>query len=449
MGSGTLSVISFSIVERQLVARTVGGIVGEECGRAALGDTPIVVRSCETVGRVAHIATRGIVTERETMSALTGEEIAERVRTAAQAVPNSREAIGSALGLDKSNVSRLMSGQRKIGAAELVTIADILGVPLRQLTDSGPKHMKFAARLASGAESSEVAAAQLKAARLVEVRETLGNFMTVPSRIRRSVTRPTTTYRKQAAAELAASVRGTLDLGIEPIADVKSLLEDDFDVDVSVQPLEGKVAGMLLRDASSEDGLVMVIVNSNCPLGRQRLTCAHELGHLLFADGADEFVHTDYFSESGTELEQRANWFALDLLLPSEAVQRAVDAYSGSPEAKAASLVGLLAADYGLSVEATANRLAHLKVISAADCKQIKGTTPKRNVLERVGRGDEYDKSQAAKGVVAPPSRTLDVALNAYQAGLVGVGTMAELLGTTDQTALVGDLEEAGWAPTL
>ena len=381
------------------------------------------------------------------MSALTGEEIAERVRRAAQAAPNSRDAIGSALGLDKSNVSRLMSGQRKIGAAELVTIADILGVPLRQLTDSGPKHMKFAARLASGAESAEVAAAQLKAARLVEVRETLGNFMTVPSRDRRSVPRPTTTYRKQAAVELATSVRESLGLGIEPIADLKALVENEFDVDVSVQPLDGKVAGMLLRDASSDDGFVMIVVNSNCPLGRQRLTCAHELGHLLFSDESDEFVHTDYFSGSGAELEQRANWFALDLLLPSQAIQRAADGYVGAAEAKADSLVGLLAADYGLSVEATANRLAHYKVISAADCLRIKGTKPKRDVLERVGRGEEYDRAQAAKGVVVPPSQTLDVALNAYQAGLVGVGTMAELLGAADQVALVGDLQEAGWAP--
>lgn len=381
------------------------------------------------------------------MSALTGEEIAERVRSAAEDVPNAREAIGGALGLTKSNVSRLMNGQRKIGAAELVTIADILRVPLRQLTGSGPKHMKFAARLASGADTAEVTSAQFKAARLVEMRETLGNFMTVPARPRQSVPRPTTTYRKQAAAELADSVRSALGLGIEPIPDVKALVEDSFDVDVSVQPLEGKVAGMLLRDASSEDGLVMALVNSDCPLGRQRLTCAHELGHFLFADGADEFVHTDYFSESGTELEQRANWFALDLLLPPAAIRRAVHAYAGPVEAKAASLVGLLAADYGLSVEATANRLAHLNVISKADCSQIKGTTPKREVLELVGRGEEYDEAQAAKGVVAPPSRTLDVALNAYQTGLVGVGAIAELLGTKDHVALVGDLEEAGWAP--
>ena len=92
-------------------------------------------------------------------------ELARRVKSAAEAREGSAQDIADALGIDRSNVSRMLNGQRAIGASELVTISDIVQVPLLELLgQTQPRLMKMAARLAVDPQE-QLAPAQRRAAR--------------------------------------------------------------------------------------------------------------------------------------------------------------------------------------------------------------------------------------------------------------------------------------------
>ncbi len=80
--------------------------------------------------------------------------------------------------------------------------------------------------------------------------------------------------------------------------------------------------GMYLRQAAP-----VILVASERPAGRQRFSCAHELGHHVFGDGS----HIDELFDAQTHAvrpdgEIRADMFAGMLLMPKTAVDRAFSA---------------------------------------------------------------------------------------------------------------------------
>jgi hypothetical protein len=77
--------------------------------------------------------------------------------------------------------------------------------------------------------------------------------------------------------------------------------------------------GMYLRQQSP-----VILIASERPSGRQRFTCAHELGHHLFQDGSrvDELLETANSVEYRSDEEIRADMFAGLLLMPKTAVLR-------------------------------------------------------------------------------------------------------------------------------
>lgn len=80
----------------------------------------------------------------------------------------------------------------------------------------------------------------------------------------------------------------------------------------------GSMEGVYSRTAEC------VILSSLRPRGRQRFTCAHEIGHHVYGDG-DQFDElTDGRSEQrrGDPKEHRADVFAGQLLMPKSAVMR-------------------------------------------------------------------------------------------------------------------------------
>jgi hypothetical protein len=77
--------------------------------------------------------------------------------------------------------------------------------------------------------------------------------------------------------------------------------------------------GMYLRQQSP-----LILIASERPSGRQRFTCAHELGHHLFEDSSriDELLETTNPDERKSDEEIRADMFAGLLLMPKTTVMR-------------------------------------------------------------------------------------------------------------------------------
>jgi hypothetical protein len=77
--------------------------------------------------------------------------------------------------------------------------------------------------------------------------------------------------------------------------------------------------GMYLRQQSP-----LILIASERPPGRQRFTCAHELGHHVFGDGSriDELLDIENSLGRRSDEEVRADMFAGLLLMPKTAVLR-------------------------------------------------------------------------------------------------------------------------------
>jgi Zn-dependent peptidase ImmA (M78 family)/DNA-binding XRE family transcriptional regulator len=104
---------------------------------------------------------------------------------------------------------------------------------------------------------------------------------------------------------LADDLRTEWELGIDPIPNMTSLLEDRG-IKVLVMPLPGGVSGLtcLVRRSRQKKQLPVIVVNRDVSLERRRLTLAHELAHRL-VDGKSPVDH-----------EKASNIFAGAFLVP-------------------------------------------------------------------------------------------------------------------------------------
>ena len=112
---------------------------------------------------------------------------------------------------------------------------------------------------------------------------------------------------------LAQDLRKEWELGIDPIPNMTSLLEDRG-TKVLLIPLPGRVSGLtcLVRRPRQKNRLPVIVVNKGMTLERRRLTLAHELAHRLI----DESCPVDP--------EKAANIFAGAFLIPKDHLVREI-----------------------------------------------------------------------------------------------------------------------------
>ena len=385
--------------------------------------------------------------------------ILDRIRAAMTVSDVKQQELGGAIGLSKSVMSRVMSGQRKLSAAELGAIADELGVPVAQLlgqSSSASRPLAVAARLGQAEHAVELNPAFGRARSLLELRALLDRIVAGPApapSVR--VSKPSTTMYTRAAALMAAAVREQLGLGDEPVQDLPQLLRTHFGIDVSLEPMPEDIAGLFITDptagADASERLAVMLVNSVDTFGRQRFTTAHELGHHLFEDA--ELFWVDY--RGGNDMkEKRANAFASCFLMPAGGVHQVMRQLGPVPADEdgrhnwVAAFVVEVSLRFGVSVESATFRCRKLELISAADQAWAESERAHR-LLGRVKRTSDRDALEAHQNVVAPPPALVEQALFAYSEGMVGIGPLAELWLADDAEVLRRQLAEADWVPVF
>lgn len=112
---------------------------------------------------------------------------------------------------------------------------------------------------------------------------------------------------------LARDLREEWKLGIDPIPNMTSLLEDKG-VKVLLMELPAQVSGLtgLVKGSSRKEKSAVIVINKNVTLERRRLTLAHELAHRLIA------------SDSPVDHEKASNVFAGAFLAPREHLVREI-----------------------------------------------------------------------------------------------------------------------------
>ncbi|MDO4242227.1 MAG: XRE family transcriptional regulator [Actinomyces sp.] len=251
--------------------------------------------------------------------------------------------LARACGLDRTALSRVESGERKVTALELTRIARALTVSLIDLVNLPAPDVRAARRpaveQADGFEQHAFAAdLDLdRALRDLEQLRDIGGLRPVDLDFGGCGL-----DSEDQARVLARRVRRHLDVGNAPLGDIADAAAD---LGLWCRTTEAEVDG---RSLTPEPGFGVAVIGAHLEPGRRRTTVAHEIGHHLSGDTYESSGHYTTSSET----EKRIEAFAAELLLPEKVLLE-------NPEPRRDDLIGV-AADYRVSwrlVVTTARRV--------------------------------------------------------------------------------------------
>lgn len=341
--------------------------------------------------------------------------LAERVRAARDRAGLTQVDLAREAGVSQPTLSRVESGERGVSLAEADALATALAVPLDILLygSAVQERVLVALRAAADVDSAAVVG---PAVELLELDERLDAVVDGyrQSAAANLVDVPSTGTSAARGAGLAERLRTALEIGAAPVLDLSELIEDVTGVDVAATPLS--VSGMCVADPKRQTRLL--VVNSDEPAERQRFTLAHELGHLLFGDGA----HIEGPQPATGDMETRCNEFARNFLVPPAGVSAWLARREPAPEVSEET-VSLLARYFAVTPEVIKIQLERMRLRGDV-------AVPSTPVLaSRYGWRAEYEAMQVAARRPRPPRRLVRRATEAYAAGRLGVAVLARLEG--------------------
>lgn len=374
------------------------------------------------------------------------KEIGERVaQERAQAGLNQRE-LAVRAELSQPTLARIEAGERRtLSVAELDRIAAALEIPLTLLTKGNPvrQRMQVAARASQGVEE-ELRRAEALVGEILALDDRLDRF--VPDGHRAGRQRVAWLKRRTAGPivdaeregrELATELREHLALGLGPVPDLAELMESTIGLDTAALQLPYDVSGFTAHDPGRD--VTVSIVNASHVPERQRFSLAHELAHVLLSDG----VSTHRLDNKRTAAEKRCDAFARHLLAPAEGVRRWMECLTvAAPGRKECAMA---ARHYGVSLPVLLIQCKDLGLLTQAQVNGLLGPTG-RELAWHYGWGPQYIAECEAAARVRPPRRIMERAVEAYQAGRIGVRAIAALSGA-DPRSTERELDEADIHP--
>ena len=222
---------------------------------------------------------------------------------------------------------------------------------------------------------------------------------------------------EEQAREAALAFRTQHGLGVQPIGDLISMIEQTTGHDVAIISADTDSHGLSMRDPAT--GRVYIAVAATPHPMRQRSTLAHELAHVIFEDWEGH----DRDGERPMQ-EIRADAFARHLLAPSSGVQQTTERAAGDPSGHLSDVVQR----YLVSPAIAAIVLADCGLISAETKTDLMVLTTYQ-VAARNGWLDQYRSLQDASNRQRAPQSLLRRATAAYSEGLIGLPIIAALRG--------------------
>jgi Zn-dependent peptidase ImmA (M78 family) len=231
----------------------------------------------------------------------------------------------------------------------------------------------------------------------------------------------------------AAQFRQGHHLGVQPLGDLVSVIEQATGIDVAVLDAGPDEHGLTMRDPARDAVFIGIARTPNAM--RQRSTLAHELAHVLFGDWAD--------SDAGnwgdrTPVESRADAFARHLLVPVEGLRELL----GTRESVTQSTLSTVVQRFLVSPKIAAIALHQAGYIDD-DTKQEWMALTAPRLAARFGWSDQYLALQTDSNQRRAPQQLLARAIRGYAEGVLSAQAIATLRGITLEAA-EEDLREAG-----
>lgn len=339
------------------------------------------------------------------------EMLGQRIARARDAVGMTQDGLAKSVGIDRSAISRLENGERKLNVPELVEIASALGRPLAYfVADPVPSVVSRRSDSAHAHATTGLLDVELEQF-ASDVRSLLaaGVLQMGP---RTALSLP----QDHAEAERAAAVVrswATLDSG--PIDDLGRTCERLGLYTFAASLGESGADGGCVEVESGVGVVGVTVVNGDVPAGRRRMTLAHELGHWVFGDAYD--------SDASVDGERMINSFAIHFLAPRAGVARVWNEHRDLVERDRALTVGAV---YRLSWSAAVSQLKNLGLIDFDGHRVLGGREPRQGDYLRLGLAwvEEFAAPYLSPGFTA-------AVLNGYLDGRLTAERSLELLRGT------------------
>lgn len=361
--------------------------------------------------------------------ALSEDTLAARVRQSLDTAGMNQSDLAAAIGMDPTALSKALWAKRSFRPLELALIADELQVDLGALLadpDRRSHPVAMAARRQTDTDPAVIKAVGY-AQTLLEFDDLLTAAGHPASRLEKVEVDRSGTAVEQ-GERLAERVGSALEADVQDLpvglGECASHIEDLLGIDIAIEPLPRGLDGLSICRGDFR----LALISSGIPGTRQRFTLAHEVAHLLFGDSEELRVDENVTGHKTTE-EIRANAFAAALLMPREALRRAV------PHGKVTeTIVADLLTRYGVSQQSLAYRLHNIGVVGAHGRDQILAMWCKAAELP-------IDRTAGLKALNERrlPSKLLDRAIRAHFRGDISIRPLASLLNA-DADQLLNDL---------
>lgn len=298
-------------------------------------------------------------------------ELGRRVAQAREHRDMTQAGLGRAVDLDRTAISRLEKGARKLNVAELVEIASALDRPLSYfVSESVPAVVN---------RRSDAAHAHATTGLLdTELDQFASDVRTLLSMgLLDAVNRPTTARvprDHRAAEDAAAHARAHAGLGTDPLDELGQACERLGLFTFSVHLGEGAADGGCVEVEHGGAAVGVAVVNGDAPPARRRMTLAHELGHWLFGDAYD--------SRASISSEKMINSFAIHFLAPRAGVTKVWEQHASWDTRDRALAVG---AAFKLSWSAMLGQLNNVDLISRRDFSSLGADEPRHGEYLRLG----------------------------------------------------------------
>lgn len=408
---------------------------------------------------------------------ITQLELARRLRNARKACHITQAKAARALGIPRSAVSQMETGQRGVSGLELHQLAQLYQRDVRDfLEDRFEETNPVTAMFRAHPELRGSPAAMQSLRRcgefhreLVNLHEVLGvhgRLATIPAY---SLPTPKSKWNAvQQGRAAAEDERRRLDLGIAPLPDVTDLLGAQG-ISTALVEMNDEIFGLTLIGSG---GNILVAANQFHHILRRRFSFAHEYAHVLL--DRERRAILSRTEDRSSLMEVRANAYAAAFLMPAEGVRSYVAALSkGQPsrpradtfDGEAATRVEgrVVARTQDLELHDVVRMAHHFGVSCAAMLYRLKGleflTEDERSRLAEQDGAGHAKALRAFLGLPEPDSsggqervraRFLALALEAYVRGKITrrkldeLGCLVDLEGLSERLEAAGIGEECG-----
>ena len=288
-------------------------------------------------------------------------ELSSRIAEARELAGLTQDQVSAATGLGRTVIAKIEAGSRKLGATELVVLAEALDRPVDWFFSASPPAV--VSRRSDPAVGGRSRVLDSRVERIARDVDFLIDEGELPQVTRIALDPPSTV---QASEDAAVELRGKLGVQEGPLLGLQTYAERaglfSFSLDL------GKAGGDAAYVAVGDLGVA--VINGALEPGRRRFNLAHELGHHVFQDA--------YAPEVGLspqdDNEKLINAFAIHLLLPRGEVQVIMSEFEDDPRLAAVAA----AVRHRLSWTAVCAQLRNLGAIDPGTREELANRPPSR-----------------------------------------------------------------------